>query len=158
MGAIRLFLALAVLYSHIVSHFLAPSRLFAFGNELVLGMNGGYAVMFFFVVSGFLISFVLETKYNHSGGTAEFYRARALRIYPLWWALYLVFISSLRNRQSSAREPPCRWLIEKHLSLPLHSQNSHSITHNAISLCPIPRPHFQNPKRGFLDIFNKRKT
>ena len=90
MGAIRLFLALAVLYSHIVSHFLAPSGLFAFGNELVLGMNGGYAVMFFFVVSGFLISFVLETKYNHSGGTAEFYRARALRIYPLWWALYLI--------------------------------------------------------------------
>jgi peptidoglycan/LPS O-acetylase OafA/YrhL len=89
-GAIRLFLALAVLYSHIFTHFLAPAGLSVFGSELVLGMNGGYAVMFFFVVSGFLISFVLETKYDHSSGTAEFYRARALRIYPLWWALYLI--------------------------------------------------------------------
>ena len=53
-------------------------------------MNGGYAVMFFFVVSGFLISYVLEEKYDRPSGIAEFYTARAARIYPLWWALYLI--------------------------------------------------------------------
>ena len=89
MGAIRLFLALAVLQSHITAHFLIPANL-SINNALTLGVNGGYAVMSFFVVSGFLISFVLDEKYDRPGGTAAFYRARALRIYPLWWCLYLI--------------------------------------------------------------------
>jgi peptidoglycan/LPS O-acetylase OafA/YrhL len=89
MGAIRLFLALAVFESHLQQRILVPAGL-GIDNRLVLGMNGGFAVMFFFVVSGFLISFVLEQKYNRPGGTAAFYRARALRIYPLWWCLYLL--------------------------------------------------------------------
>jgi len=89
MGAIRLFLALAVLQSHIYGHFLRPAQLYV-NNSLVLGVNGAYAVAFFFIISGFLISFVLEDKYERPGGTAAFYRARALRIYPLWWCLYLI--------------------------------------------------------------------
>jgi peptidoglycan/LPS O-acetylase OafA/YrhL len=89
MGAIRLFLAVAVLQSHIYSHFLQPNQLYV-NNSLVFGVNGGYAVAFFFIISGFLISFVLEDKYDRPGGTAAFYRARALRIYPLWWCLYLI--------------------------------------------------------------------
>jgi peptidoglycan/LPS O-acetylase OafA/YrhL len=89
MGAIRLFLALAVLQSHVTAHFLIPANL-SINNGLTLGVNGGYAVFCFFVVSGFLISFVLEDKYDRPGGTAAFYRARALRIYPLWWCLYLI--------------------------------------------------------------------
>jgi len=89
MGAIRLFLAIAVVQSHVRSHVLTPANLFI-GNVIVLGMNGGYAVLFFFVVSGFLISFVLDEKYNRPGGTADFYRARMLRIYPLWWSLYII--------------------------------------------------------------------
>jgi peptidoglycan/LPS O-acetylase OafA/YrhL len=89
MGAIRLFLALAVLQSHIYGHFLQPEQIYV-SNSLALGVNGGYAVAFFFIISGFLISFVLEDKYDQPGGTAAFYRARALRIYPLWWCLYLI--------------------------------------------------------------------
>jgi peptidoglycan/LPS O-acetylase OafA/YrhL len=89
MGAIRLFLAISVLQSHIREHFLDPSNIFV-NNRLTLGMNGGSAVMFFFVVSGFLISYVLETKYDRPGGLGAFYSARAARIYPLWWALYLI--------------------------------------------------------------------
>src|SRR5579863_3473069 len=90
MGAIRLFLAIAVLQSHIRAHFLAPAGLSVMGNKLTLGVNGGYAVVFFFVVSGFLISFVLEQKYDRPDGDPEFYCARAIRIYPLWWTLYLL--------------------------------------------------------------------
>jgi len=89
MGAIRLFLALAVLQSHIAVHFLMLANLFR-NSFLTFGVNGGYAVACFFVVSGFLISFVLEEKYDRPGGTGAFYRARALRIYPLWWCLYLI--------------------------------------------------------------------
>lgn len=89
MGAIRLFLALAVLQSHIYGHFLRPAQIYV-NNTIVFGVNGGYAVAFFFVISGFLISFVLEGKYDRPGGAVEFYRARSLRIYPLWWSLYLL--------------------------------------------------------------------
>ena len=89
MGAIRLFLALAVLQSHVYAQFLRPAQLYV-NNGLALGVNGGYAVAFFFVISGFLISFVLEQKYDEPGGAWAFYRARALRIYPLWWCLYLI--------------------------------------------------------------------
>jgi peptidoglycan/LPS O-acetylase OafA/YrhL len=66
MGAIRLFLAVAVLQSHIRSEILAPNDI-AIDNRIVLGVNGGYSVMLFFVVSGFLMSFVLDTKYNREG-------------------------------------------------------------------------------------------
>jgi peptidoglycan/LPS O-acetylase OafA/YrhL len=89
MGAIRLFLALAVLQSHVYGHFLISAQL-AVNSSFTFGVNGGYAVAFFFVISGFLISFVLEDKYQRPGGTVAFYRARALRIYPLWWCLYLI--------------------------------------------------------------------
>lgn len=89
MGAIRLFLAIAVLQSHISLQLLIPAHLYS-GNVITLGVNGGYAVAFFFVISGFLISFVLEDKYDRPGGVAAFYRARSLRIYPLWWCLYLI--------------------------------------------------------------------
>lgn len=89
MGAIRLFLAIAVLQSHILVQLLRPANLYT-ANTFTLGVNGGYAVAFFFVISGFLISFVLEEKYDRPGGVAAFYRARSLRIYPLWWCLFLL--------------------------------------------------------------------
>ena len=89
MGAIRLFLAFAVLQSHIRTFMLVPNQIYT-NNALALGVNGGYAVMFFFVISGFLMSFVLEEKYNRLGGKGDFYRARATRIYPLWWAVWII--------------------------------------------------------------------
>jgi peptidoglycan/LPS O-acetylase OafA/YrhL len=89
MGAIRLFLALAVYQSHVTTAILGPAGRII-DSRIVAGVNGGFAVMLFFVISGFLISFVLEQKYDRPGGTAAFYRARALRIYPLWWCFYLL--------------------------------------------------------------------
>ena len=88
MGAIRLFLAVAGFQSHVKSHFLLAKDIGV--SDITLGVNGGIAVWFFFIISGFLISFVLGDKYDRPGGTAAFYRARALRIYPLWWCLYLL--------------------------------------------------------------------
>jgi len=88
-GVIRLFLAASVLQSHVFAHILAPNGLII-DNTITLGMAGGYAVMFFFVISGFLISFVLEEKYDRPGGVADFYQARAIRIYPLWWSVWIV--------------------------------------------------------------------
>jgi peptidoglycan/LPS O-acetylase OafA/YrhL len=91
MGAIRLFLALAVLQSHIRSHIFEPQNIHL-GNKLALGVNGGYAVMFFFVISGFIMSYVLDDRYNRPGGTLSFYKARIIRIYPLWWICWIVAV------------------------------------------------------------------
>jgi peptidoglycan/LPS O-acetylase OafA/YrhL len=49
-----------------------------------LGFNAGFAVMYFYIISGFLISFVLAHKYPASvSGTAAFYRSRFTRIFSL---------------------------------------------------------------------------
>ncbi len=46
--------------------------------------------MFFFVISGFLISYVLEKKYPaNTESTYKFYKSRAIRIYSLYWVMYL---------------------------------------------------------------------
>ncbi len=91
MGTIRLFLALSVALAHLA--------LFLFKIDhpdyLLFGIGGGHAVMMFFVVSGFLMSFVLEQKYHGGHDIAEFYRARFLRIYPLWWAMILVVLVAI---------------------------------------------------------------
>jgi len=56
-----------------------------FMNYLMLGLDAGHAVYLFYIISGFLISYALEKKYNLiSGGTIEFYKARFIRIYPLY--------------------------------------------------------------------------
>jgi peptidoglycan/LPS O-acetylase OafA/YrhL len=59
----------------------------------VFNLWSGRAVLFFYVISGFLISYVLHEKYATAGaGTFAFYRSRVLRIYPLWWAVLLVAV------------------------------------------------------------------
>ncbi|HEX4508163.1 MAG TPA: hypothetical protein VH722_20725, partial [Alphaproteobacteria bacterium] len=46
-----------------------------------LGLNAGWALMFFYVISGFLISLSLDTKYPPgSDGTIRFYQGRVTRI------------------------------------------------------------------------------
>jgi peptidoglycan/LPS O-acetylase OafA/YrhL len=87
MGLVRLWLALCVSTAHI-QVFTFPD--FAGAEHLFFNLGGNRAVILFFTVSGFLMSFVLDRKYSGRGGTLEFYRARFLRIYPLWWAMIAI--------------------------------------------------------------------
>ena len=78
MGTLRILLALAVALSHFG------------GISGYAMMNGVVAVQCFFMISGFLISFVLSTKYDadSSAGRKLFYTSRLLRIFiPYWTAL-----------------------------------------------------------------------
>jgi peptidoglycan/LPS O-acetylase OafA/YrhL len=87
MGAIRLFLAFAVMLEHFNQQVLGH-RDMHMDLALVLNVSGGRAVLFFYIVSGFLMSFVLHEKYEPTrAGTNAFYRSRFLRIYPLWWTI-----------------------------------------------------------------------
>lgn len=94
MGAVRLFLALVVAADHLQATWLAPHYRLPIPRELKLGVNAGFAVMMFYVISGFLISTVLAQKYSASpGGTLAFYRSRFIRIFSLYWPLAIVVLA-----------------------------------------------------------------
>ena len=90
MGAIRLFLALVVALAHLQQNVLAPRDMYV-PHWLFVGINAGFAVMMFYVISGFLMSTVLTEKYEASrAGTWRFYGARARRIFGLYWPMLLL--------------------------------------------------------------------
>jgi peptidoglycan/LPS O-acetylase OafA/YrhL len=90
MGVVRLFLALVVAADHWRVHTLAPWSI-PIDDHFKLGFNAGYAVMFFYVISGFLITYTLTRNYDRSlSGTLEFYKNRFIRIFSLYWPLVLV--------------------------------------------------------------------
>ncbi len=76
MGLFRLYLALVVALGHYRMITMTPNGEGDenFMNYLMLGLDAGHAVYLFYIISGFLISYALEKKYNLiSGGTIEFY-------------------------------------------------------------------------------------
>ena len=97
MGLVRLFLAYVVACSHwqvIVANDHSPAGL------STLGFNAGYAVMFFYIISGFLIPFT-QTKTYGPGKTHAFYGNRLVRIFSLYWpavaAIFVIFPSAFTS-------------------------------------------------------------
>jgi peptidoglycan/LPS O-acetylase OafA/YrhL len=90
MGALRLFLAFGVVFAHAGHDIVRPHGLYA-TNAWWLHMAGGRAVIFFYIISGFLISYALYEKYPPTrAGTIAFFTSRFLRIFPLWWSLLII--------------------------------------------------------------------
>jgi peptidoglycan/LPS O-acetylase OafA/YrhL len=90
MGLIRLFLALVVAGDHWRVIQLPQVSPFM-DDRLKFGFNAGYAVMFFYVISGFLITFTLSKNYSRDQvGVRHFYRQRFIRIFSLYWPLVLL--------------------------------------------------------------------
>jgi peptidoglycan/LPS O-acetylase OafA/YrhL len=83
MGALRLFLAVCVAYGH--------SGLLLFGVRLIDPFK---AVMVFFAISGFLITYVLQAKYCHGAWRKTFWINRALRIYPAYLTMLALTIAA----------------------------------------------------------------
>src|ERR1700728_1709082 len=104
MGAIRLFLAYGVLLGHECEY--AVNFQISCDPGWALNVVGGRAVVFFYIVSGFLMSYVLDSKYPRTkAGTYQFYKSRFLRIYPLWWSVVgfsTVTVSAARLHRSLA--------------------------------------------------------
>ena len=75
---------------------LAIAAVFAFHYRIVPNSPGewGWAgVDLFFVLSGFLITGILFDSLGEDHYFRNFYIRRALRIFPLYWGLWLVFIA-----------------------------------------------------------------
>jgi peptidoglycan/LPS O-acetylase OafA/YrhL len=95
MGAIRLFLAYVVLADHWRAFAIVPA-----GQRLPdwvkLGFNAGYAVMFFYVISGFLITYTLSKNYEATAaGAGRFYANRFVRIFSLYWPVVALTLLAL---------------------------------------------------------------
>lgn len=91
MGVIRILLALIVAGDHFAVINLQRAGLTRDGIQQWVYMSAGYAVMFFYVISGFLISYALSNKYTSSEtGITDFFKSRIIRIFSLYWPLLLI--------------------------------------------------------------------
>ncbi|MBL7775483.1 MAG: acyltransferase, partial [Saprospiraceae bacterium] len=93
LNALRFFAAYLVVLHH-AEQIRLKNGLFNL-KGLPLFNNGGIAVTFFFVLSGFLISYLLlkEQRETNTVSIKKFYARRMLRIWPLYYLL--VFIGTL---------------------------------------------------------------
>lgn len=82
MGILRVILALSVFFAHTE---LKPDSVF---------VGGRVAVELFYMISGFLISYVLNSNENYKN-TITFYESRALRIYPVYFVVALITLLAL---------------------------------------------------------------
>lgn len=100
MGMIRLLLAVSVVITH-------SDRVFG-----VFLLSGDMAITAFFIVSGFLMALILETKY--AGRVADFYVNRILRIYPPYLVALagsILFFFLVENR-SHGPNKALMWFLE----------------------------------------------
>jgi peptidoglycan/LPS O-acetylase OafA/YrhL len=75
-----------------------PALVNAFGvDRLGYIGEGGVAIAGFFVISGYVIAYVLFHKYDTSSwrGIGVFLTSRALRIYPLYWLMFALYWATL---------------------------------------------------------------
>lgn len=88
LNALRFYAAISVLFVH-VDHFgeLYPTSLIHFQWSMPGFIDGYNAVSLFFVLSGFLITYLLLKEHDATGTIAvrRFYARRALRIWPLYY-------------------------------------------------------------------------
>lgn len=68
MGLVRILLAFIVAGDHFTVINLGRAGLSHAGVTQWIYMDAGFAVMFFYVISGFLISYALSNKYQNVGG------------------------------------------------------------------------------------------
>jgi peptidoglycan/LPS O-acetylase OafA/YrhL len=95
MGLLRLLLALAVVASH---------------SGRIMGLPsapGGIAVEALFVISGFYMALVLTERYQ--GAVGAFYRARFLRLFPMYWLVLAMTIMAALTPLPRTSDPLAYW-------------------------------------------------
>jgi peptidoglycan/LPS O-acetylase OafA/YrhL len=90
MGIVRLFLACVVVIDHWRAFVLNPQHIYL-DDVFKLGFNAGAAVLFFYIISGFLITYTLSRNYAPTTvGALEFYMNRFIRIFSLYWPVAIL--------------------------------------------------------------------
>jgi peptidoglycan/LPS O-acetylase OafA/YrhL len=88
MGSIRTILAIAVVFAH------------SYGFVFV---GGRLAVQLFYIISGFLISYILIESRTYQTKTA-FYKNRFLRLFPIYWIVAIVTFLAIFTVQFSLNQ------------------------------------------------------
>lgn len=116
LDAIRFFAAMMVFLSHSLSD--SYSLLHIEGSMLMsvlkLASTGGIGVSIFFVLSGFLITYLLISEHEQTGeiALAKFYLRRVLRIWPLYYVVVIFafllypFLKNLMNIPTNSPTQP----------------------------------------------------
>lgn len=93
LNGLRFFAAILVLFFH--AEFVLPPVVSNRFLQILCG-NGNNSVTFFFVLSGFLITYLLcvesENTANQGVNTWHFYKKRIIRIWPLYYGLLLLTV------------------------------------------------------------------
>lgn len=89
-NALRFFAALLVIFHH--GEVIRAKNTFQAYNDYSFFLNGGNAVKFFFVLSGFLITYLLlkERQQTKQINISSFYFRRVIRIWPLYFLLVII--------------------------------------------------------------------
>ncbi|NGM63020.1 acyltransferase [Sphingobacterium sp. SGG-5] len=90
LNALRFFAALLVIFHH--GEVIRAKNGFDAFESASFFLNGGSAVKFFFVLSGFLITYLLlkEKKKTRNIAIKNFYMRRIIRIWPLYFLLFFI--------------------------------------------------------------------
>ena len=111
LDGLRFFAFLAVfLYHSLYTPFQHIHESFVFGNLYMLTRSGHLGVNFFFVLSGFLITYLLmdEKRKTQQISVGKFYLRRVLRIWPLYYlilAICFLLFPIVRNAFGDHPEP-----------------------------------------------------
>jgi peptidoglycan/LPS O-acetylase OafA/YrhL len=98
LGALRFFAAIAVIFHH-VEQYKYWAGLPNLWGSTVIDALGTKAVSFFFVLSGFLISYLLMEENQKTGtiSVKDFYIRRILRIWPVYYIVVILCLFVIPN-------------------------------------------------------------
>jgi exopolysaccharide production protein ExoZ len=82
--------ALVVICYHLLAHLNKSFNDFRFNETFKFGLVG---VDFFFVLSGFIITYVHYKDLVAGTGLANFFKKRFIRIYPLYWVIAIISVA-----------------------------------------------------------------
>jgi peptidoglycan/LPS O-acetylase OafA/YrhL len=101
LNALRFFAALCVVVTHLELIKMAMGYPHAWNHPVVFNL-GGLGVYFFFVLSGYLITYLLLIEKQNSGKVSvpHFYARRVLRIWPLYFLLLVAGFAVLPHFSS----------------------------------------------------------
>lgn len=121
LNVVRVILGLAVVLYHLGAT-IALDRYFGVHLYEAMFGFGGARVPFFFVLSGFLLVLVYGADVGQAGKALAFLRRRFLRIYPTYWIILLLVMSSALVVESlGAAIPDDPWvLLKTFLLVPQH--------------------------------------
>ena len=100
---------------------IAAPKYFSIPEFSIPFLFGHQSVLFFFVLSGFIIAYSHAADFNRPSAFGPYLRKRLLRIYPLYWMLFIAVyaVASLSLGTSAGLPHDWRLLLKALLLVPL---------------------------------------